>query len=866
MVGFTCQIGSRTIRGVVKEKAKAKEVYDEAISRGEAAGLLAQGPTSDVFSSWLGNIPAGEKVLVEITYVGELKHDMAADGIRFTLPTKISPRYGDVSMARVNESPNTTTATKGIKVVVDVSLDKGSSIRELRSPSHPIAVAIGHTSNGEVESLLSRASATLSLGVSQLDRDFVLEIIHRDIAPPRALLEIHPTIPGQRALMMTLVPNFAVQQSRPEIIFVADRSGSMQSKIITLISAIKIFLKSLPVGLPFNICSYGSTHSFLWPKSQPYSEESLAKAIRHVGKFDANYGGTETLSAIRAAIESRIEDHELSVILCTDGDIWQQQELFSYLNEQISRSKQSIHVFPLGIGNAVSHALIEGVARAGNGFAQTVGENEKLDGKVVRMLGGAMTPAVTDYTMEVRYDAIEEEDDGFVLVEKVTDSLHGMRVDDVKTMGVGKDRIAPTHTTGEDGQARYNHLPVIGAPKLFQAPFKLPPLYSFARTTVYLLLSPKASHGTPTVVVLKGKTSQGPVELEIQVEMLPRSGETIHQLAAKKAVGELEEGRGWIFHATDEDGLFIKDRFGEVFDQLVEREAVRLGVQYQVGGKWCSFVAVEGNKMTVQPLVNDQPLVETRTPTATRQICFQQQSSQRRQRLQQQSYGVKISPITRDRFTSPSSGALQLTTPSGSPLLSTTRVAATPVNVGYSAPLFIPAAAPYRGLPRRSTGGSPPRKQFAAMARSKAVPFTPVPSPGTKFHPDVEGEVDEDGSMSDAEDQPASDPDPDPLHALISLQSFDGSWPLAPLLALLKLTSNQTPTNPPGMKSNELQEERIWATILAIRYLKTKLAREKEAWELLVQKAEGWLDGVCDGARQAREQWDGVAGELVGGI
>jgi hypothetical protein len=30
---------------------------------------------------------------------------------------------------------------------------------------------------------------------------------------------------------------------------------------------------------------------------------------------------------------------------------------------------------------------------------------------------------------------------------------------------------------------------------------------------------------------------------------------------------------------------------------MVEREAVRLGVQFQVGGKWCSFVAVESNKL-----------------------------------------------------------------------------------------------------------------------------------------------------------------------------------------------------------------------------------------------------------------------------
>lgn len=77
---------------MVKEKAKAKEEYDAAVKRGETAGLLGQGPTSDVFMTSLGNIPAGEKLLVTITYIGELKHDIGADGIRFTIPTGISPR------------------------------------------------------------------------------------------------------------------------------------------------------------------------------------------------------------------------------------------------------------------------------------------------------------------------------------------------------------------------------------------------------------------------------------------------------------------------------------------------------------------------------------------------------------------------------------------------------------------------------------------------------------------------------------------------------------------------------------------------------------------------------------------------------
>lgn len=77
-------------------------------------------------------------------------------------------------------------------------------------------------------------------------------------------------------------------------------------------------------------------------------------ATKHVHGFDANLGGTETLTAVRASIESRDVHQDLAIILCTDGDIWQQQELFAYLNSRVRDSERPIRVFPLGIGNAVS--------------------------------------------------------------------------------------------------------------------------------------------------------------------------------------------------------------------------------------------------------------------------------------------------------------------------------------------------------------------------------------------------------------------------------------------------------------------------------------------------------------------------------
>lgn len=227
--------------------------------------------------------------------------------------------------------------------------------------------------------------------------------------------------------MATLVPKFALPPERPEIVFVCDRSGSMMGENIILVKqALQVFLKSLPVGVMFNICSFGSSYSFLWQKSVAYSQETLNQAISHVGTIEANYGGTELLNPIKATIENRYKDIPLEVMVLTDGSIWNQDILFTYLNEEVGGTKEPIRVYSLGVGNGVSHSLIEGIARAGNGFSQTVGEGEKMGAKVVRMLKGALSPRVTDYRLEVKYPKAHVEkdmDDEFEIVERVADSL-----------------------------------------------------------------------------------------------------------------------------------------------------------------------------------------------------------------------------------------------------------------------------------------------------------------------------------------------------------------------------------------------------------------------------------------------------------
>ena len=90
-------------------------------------------------------------------------------------------------------------------------------------------------------------------------------------------------------------------------------------------------------------------------------------------------------------------DLEHDILLLANHVIRNQPVLLELLNETFCHI---IRAFTLVIGPVVFSALIEGSARAGKGFAQTVVEGEMMDKIVVGMIKGALSPHVSTYTME----------------------------------------------------------------------------------------------------------------------------------------------------------------------------------------------------------------------------------------------------------------------------------------------------------------------------------------------------------------------------------------------------------------------------------------------------------------------------------
>lgn len=478
--------------------------------------------------------------------------------------------------------------------------------------------------------------------------------------------------------------------------------------------------------------------------------------------------------------------------------------------------------------------------------------------------------------MEIQYKKDDDDEDGFVMVERVSDSLRvlGLVEDDWLDAQLGDEPVVSATTTATgvkdaempnaDGQARYDHLPAVPAPKLMQAPQNIPSLYPFSRTNVYVLMSPDAAQGTIKSVILKGSSAEIPFELEVSIEVLPERTEIIHQIAAKKAITELEEGRGWLVYAEDEKGVPIKEKHSAHFQSMVEREVVRLGIQYQIAGKFTSFVATEtvlGSRGST--VTREAGIIEGAdySPSGIQRMSgFVAPASGALLSSTSSKFGAPASGgglfggstsqtlknVTKKSqqgasasggglfggFTSPQQGALASGgglfggfTPQsfGAPAsrgLFGGSMANTPAPGGESRSATSTQQQSYNHYKRSSAGETAPHKQFASMAASKseALPSSAVQTQGAPSYEEMDAEAEES----------------DPLQKLIALQTFEGCWDMdARLLEVVGFSAQH--------KAPQDTDSKVWATVLAITFLERRMAGDKEVWVMVVEKARGWL-------------------------
>jgi len=822
---FHALVGKRTIKGVVKEKTEAKAIYQAAKSAGKVTALFSQ-DTSEVFTASVGNIPAGGLVVVVIKYVHELKQDIDVDGVKLVIPTVIAPKYGDGPVAagsafndrwrtywgRFSREIQDVGDADASGLSLSITATMSGAIRGVTSPSHPISIGLGsHSSADDADFDPKKAHATLahaSSSLTGLDKDFSLLVKADNIGGPRAFLAPHPTVRDASTLMVTMVPKFALPPQVHEIIFVVDRSGSMHNKIATVRSALQLFLASLPVGSYFNICSFGSRHSSLWPQSQKYSEESLNVAKAHVLQLKSNMGGTEILAPITDAMKRRRPDIRTEILILTDGEVWDTENMFRFINE--SSKDGNVRFFSLGVGETVSHSLVEGISRAGRGYSQIVDVAGNLQKKVMRMLKAALTPHVNDW--DIRW-AGKPEGQRATLTTPAPSTLAPISLFD------------PNCNPDSAPVAPPSNVPTLTLPKVIQAPAIVPALFPYSRATVYFMIS---NGDRPEKVFLTGSAHDTnlnttcPLQIEIPVQAITSTGASLglYQLAGRKLLQDLEEGRPSYL-----EGIYDQTKEPTKCAELMGKEGARIGVEFGLASKWTSFVAVaEDGSPGENPVVLAERETQAANPVSGR-------SSSRAAGVTPSA--PKSLPAKRkmrahfEPSLTPQQQAQQFYA-NRKPLL------------GGGSPSCVPPSKGRR-TSRKSTGGGGALRKYSCSSPETSPLSSPAYS--TSSPPGGSSSALPWGSIP--EQQQAPEGSGNLISDLATLQQFSGMFKAdGRILAWLGLGNR-------GLENAHANADLV-ATVVVIVALEVKFPESSEEWELMVSKAKEAVEKLYpEGDREA---------------
>jgi Ca-activated chloride channel family protein len=436
VTAFRLRVGERVIEGVIDERGKARQDYDDAIRAGHRAAI-AEEERPDVFTVRVGNLMPGQRASIELDLCGALALDR--NEVTFRFPLVVAPRYipgvpleggsvGDGVASDTDAVPDASRITPpvllpgypnpvrlGVRVVLDPA---GLPLSRVRASLHTVS----DTGSGE------RRTIALQPG-ERLDRDFVLRWTLGDAAVRTSLL-VAPDADGPDAsFALTVLPPEASGAERPrDVVIVLDRSGSMGGwKMVAARRAAARLIDSLCQEDRFAVLAFDDhidiPPSLLADQLAAASDRNRFRAVEFLARVEAR-GGTEMAAPLlRAAslLGGGYADRTRILVLVTDGQVGNEDQILRELQPQLRGAR----VFPIGIDRAVNAGFLGRLADMGGAAAELVESEDRLDEVMERIQRRIGTPVVTELSLEADGLTIEP---GSLAPRRLPDLLAGAPV------------------------------------------------------------------------------------------------------------------------------------------------------------------------------------------------------------------------------------------------------------------------------------------------------------------------------------------------------------------------------------------------------------------------------------------------------
>ncbi|MGF1494008.1 MAG: VIT domain-containing protein [Microcoleaceae cyanobacterium] len=364
------QIGDRIIKSAIETREQAQAIYQAAKSSGQTAGLLEQ-ERANIFTQSLANIKPGESIQVTIRYTDPLKFEQG--DYEFVFPMVVGPRYvpgslegGSSRTSRVPDGDRITPPVlppqvrSGHDIQVDVEIDAGVPIQNVRSASHQILTQ----KQGEV------TQVTLAEGDTIPNKDLILRYqVSGDQTQAMVMTESDSRGGHFAAYLIPALQYKPAEIVAKDVVFLIDTSGSQRGEPL---AKSKQLMRRMVQGLnaedTFAIIDFSDTTSALSETPLDNTATNRQRATGYINQLEAR-GGTELLNGIRAVLDypAPPSDRLRSIVLITDGYIGNETEVLAEVQSQL---KPGNRLYSFGVGSSVNRFLLNRLAEVGRGTVQ----------------------------------------------------------------------------------------------------------------------------------------------------------------------------------------------------------------------------------------------------------------------------------------------------------------------------------------------------------------------------------------------------------------------------------------------------------------------------------------------------------------
>lgn len=357
------RIGDRTIRGLIKERQEAQQIYEEAKEAGQTAGLLEQ-EKANIFTQSLANIRPGETIEVVIRYTNSL--EFVGSDYEFVFPMVVAPRF-DPGMASDGVNlPILPEGRSGHDIDVTVEIDAGVEIAEVRSPSHDIS----SQQSGSI------TRVTLANGDTIPNKDLILRYAVMGAETQVTVLTQSNEQGGHFSTYLIPAVEYALEQIVPkDVVFLVDTSGSQSGDPIAQSKELmRQFISGLNPEDTFTIIDFGDASRKLSAQPLANTRENRSRALGYINRLSANGGtylmeGIDTVLAFPEPEAGRLR----SIVLLSDGLIGDDEEIIGEVRDRLQPGNR---LYSFGVGVSTNQFVMDRLAEVGRGTVTLVPPND----------------------------------------------------------------------------------------------------------------------------------------------------------------------------------------------------------------------------------------------------------------------------------------------------------------------------------------------------------------------------------------------------------------------------------------------------------------------------------------------------------